>query len=220
MIFDNILSEKQKEVLDKIKNLPEGSYMAGGTALALQLGHRTSLDFDFYVKTDFNSEILFAEMRSIFSNLKLERTAKGTLILDADDVSFSIFRYPYDLIDSLVEFKNIKLASIKDVAAMKMIAISTRGTRRDFIDVYFLLQKFNLGEVLKFTLEKYPGYQQMVILKGLIYFKDAEDEDLSRGITVLDKNYSWEKTKDFIKKEAEKYQLEMINMEDMGKYES
>ena len=94
---------------------------------------------------------------------------------------------------------------------MKMVAISMRGTRRDFIDAYYLLQKFSLSEIIDFTIKKYPSYQPMVILKGLIYFNDAEDEDLSRGIKVLDNDFSWGVAKKKIFEEVEKYQQSIIN---------
>ncbi len=210
MIYKNILSEKHLEVLKKLKSLPKGTYMAGGTALALQLGHRTSLDFDFYTKEHFETEIVLKSFQQDVPDIKIERIAKDTLILDADGISVSLFYYPYELIRNLVSFEGINLASIEDVAAMKMVAVSMRGKRRDFIDVYYLLQKFSLEEIIKFTIEKYPSYQPMVILKGLIYFKDAEKEDFSRGIKVFDKDFSWEKVKKKIFEEVEKYQSAIL----------
>ena len=210
MIYKNILSEKHLEVLKKLKSLPKGTYMAGGTALALQLGHRTSLDFDFYTKEHFETEIVLKSFQQDVPDIKIERIAKDTLILDADGISVSLFYYPYELIRNLVSFEGINLASIGDVAAMKMLAVSMRGKRRDFIDVYYLLQKFSLEEIIKFTIEKYPSYQPMVILKGLIYFKDAEKEDFSRGIKVFDKDFSWEKVKKKIFEEVEKYQSAIL----------
>ena len=212
MIYKNILSEKHLEVLKKLKSLPKGTYMAGGTALALQLGHRTSLDFDFYTKEHFETEIVLKSFQQDVPDIKIERIAKDTLILDADGISVSLFYYPYELIRNLVSFEGINLASIEDVAAMKMVAVSMRGKRRDFIDVYYLLQKFSLEEIIKFTIEKYPSYQPMVILKGLIYFKDAEKEDFSRGIKVFDKDFSWEKVKKKIFEEVEKYQASIANI--------
>lgn len=207
----NILSDKHLEVLNKLKSLPEETYMAGGTALALQLGHRTSLDFDFYTKQHFETEIVLKSFQQDIPDIKIERIAKDTLILNAEGISVSLFYYPYELIRNLVPFEDVKLASIEDITAMKIVAVSMRGKRRDFIDVYYLLQKFSLEEIVKFTIEKYPSYQPMVILKGLIYFKDAEDEDLSRGIKVFDKDFSWDKAKKKIFEEVEKYQSSIIN---------
>lgn len=211
MIYTNILTEIQIEVLNKIKTLPEETYLAGGTALALQLGHRTSLDFDFYTKNHFETEIILKNFQQDLTNVKVDRVAKDTLIFTSEGVSVSIFYYPYELNSDLVHFENIKIAGVTDVAAMKMVAISMRGKRRDFIDAYYLLQKFSLSEIIDFTIKKYPSYQPMVILKGLIYFNDAEDEDLSRGIKVFDKDFSWEGTKKKIFEEVEKYQHSIIS---------
>lgn len=211
MIHTEILTEKQIEILRKIRSLPDGSYMAGGTALALQLGHRTSLDFDFYTNDHFETEIVLKSLQNDLGIIKVDRVTKDTFICTADGVSISLFYYPYEKLSPLVEFENTKLASIEDIAAMKMIAISMRGKRRDFIDAYYLLQKFSLDEIIEFTLKKYPSYQPMVILKGLIYFKDAEDEDLSRGIKIFDNNFSWEGAKKKITEEVEKYQASLIN---------
>lgn len=210
MIYKNILTEKHFDILKKLKNLPKGTYMAGGTALALQLGHRTSLDFDFYVKQHFETEIVLKSFQQDVPGVKIERIAKDTLILDADGISVSLFYYPYGLIRNLVHFDGNDLASIEDVAAMKIVAVSMRGKRRDFIDVYYLLQKFSLGEIIKFTIEKYPSYQPMVVLKGLIYFKDAEEEDFTRGIKIFDKDLTWEKVKKNIFEEVEKYQSAIL----------
>jgi len=206
MICTNVLTETQIKVLRKIKSLPKESYLVGGTALALQLGHRTSLDFDFYTKNHFETDLILKNFQRDLGNVEVDRVAKDTLIFTAEGVNISIFYYPHGLIGSLIAYQEIELASIEDIAAMKMIAISMRGKRRDFIDAYYLLQKFTLKKIIEFTIEKYPSYQPMVILKGLIYFKDAEDEDLSRGIKVLDKNFSWEVAKKRIFEEVEKYQ--------------
>ena len=210
MMYRNILSSQQFEIVKKLSCLPKHCYMAGGTALALQLGHRTSLDFDFYTNKHFEIEKVLADFQRDFKRVKVERTAKDTLIIEVDKLSLSLFYYPYDLVNPLVKFENIWLASIEDIAAMKMIAISTRGKRRDFIDTYYLLKKFNLGQIIKLTLKKYPSYQPMVILKGLIYFKDAESEDISRKIEIFDKDFSWEGAKKKIFEEVKKYQLGLL----------
>ncbi len=210
MIYKNILREDQLKLLPNLKYLPKGSYMAGGTALALQLGHRTSLDFDFYSPEHFEVEKLMADFQKEFRQVKVQRTAKDTLILEVNGVSFSLFYYPYELISAPIDFENVKLAAVDDIAAMKMVTISMRGKRRDFIDVYYLLKRLSLEKMIKMTLKKYPSYQPMVILKGLIYFTDAEVDDISRGIEILDQDFSWEKAKKKIFEEVRKYQLSML----------
>ncbi len=210
MIYKNVLSQKQIELLNKLQDILPDCYMAGGTALALQLGHRTSLDFDFYTRDHFEIEKILANFQKSFKKVKVERVVKDTLILEVEGVSLSIFYYPYNLIKPLVHYSGVNLASIEDIAAMKMIAISMRGKRRDFVDSYYLLKTFTLDEVIKLTLKKYSSYQPMVILKGLIYFKDAEQDDVSRKIKIFDDNFSWDTVKNKILEEVEKYQANIL----------
>jgi len=209
-MHSNILNEKQLELAKKLDFLPSGMYLAGGTALALQLGHRTSLDFDFYINDHFDSQELAGLIQEKVSQTKLERVLKDTLLIEVDGVSCSFFYYPYKLLKKTIPFEGIRLAAVEDIAAMKMIAISMRGKRRDFIDAYFLLKRFSLEEMIKFTLKKYPSYQPLMVLKGLIFFNDAEDEDLARGIKVIGNDFSWEKAKKKIFGEVQKYQLGMF----------
>jgi predicted nucleotidyltransferase component of viral defense system len=107
-------------------------------------------------------------------------------------------------------FEGLNIASIEDIAAMKLIAISMRGARRDFVDFYYLLNRLSFSQTIGFALKKYPHYQQMVLLKGLTYFDDAQDEDLARGIKILDKDFSWEEAKKKIMSEVSDYQLKLL----------
>lgn len=211
MLYLQILNQNQLGLLKKLDFLGKDTYLAGGTALALQLGHRTSLDFDFYSKTDFNSEILISKFQDKFKDMTVDRISKGTIILTVNKVSFSLFHYPYKLIGNVINLEKIKMASIQDATAMKLIAIAMRGKRRDFMDVYYLLKKYSLKELLSFVKEKYPTFEELMILKGLIFFEDAEDEDIARGIKIFDQDFSWEKAKKLITNEVKKYQSEMFS---------
>ncbi len=210
MPYLQVLNDRQLDLIKGLDFLGGEVYLAGGTGLALQLGHRTSLDFDFYSKVRFDAQLLVASFQEKSKDLKINSIVKDTLILTVDGVSFSLFYYPYKLIGKEVELEGVKMASIQDIAAMKLIAVAMRGKRRDFIDIYYLLEKYSLKDLLGFVKTKYPSFEEMMVLKGLIYFGDAEDEDLARGIKVLDKNFSWEKAKRKIFGEVKKYQLAMI----------
>ncbi len=208
-LFFNILNSKQAELLEKIVFLKkEGFYLAGGTGLALQLGHRTSLDFDFYCPKSFNEEKLLTDLKKYCSEVKVIRMSTGTLTLIANEINLSFFHYPYPLIRDFVDSKNITIASIEDIIAMKIIAIVQRGKLRDFIDIYFLLKKFSLNQIITFTKEKYLSYEEILILKALIYFADADKETTAqRGIKIFDPNFSWPKAKKLIFSEVRKYRL-------------
>ncbi len=178
--------------------------MAGGTALALQIGHRTSLDFDFYANKSFNSAKLYQELRKRLGKVILLQKAEDTLIAKIDEVAVSFFYYPYPLMLLAVKIERVWLASKQDIAAMKIIAISDRGTKRDFIDVYFLLKEFSLEEIFGFVKKKYPEFNIYVALRGLIYFADAEKRQQRR--LYLFKPSSWVEIKKFFIEAARKFQ--------------
>jgi len=203
-LYLEILDQKRREFLPKmgfLKNL--GFYMAGGTALALQIGHRTSLDFDFYMDKKFDTRKFREGMDEKFKNIQEVFIADDSLELDIDGVKMSFFWYPYGLIRPAIEFEGVKLASKEDIAAMKILAISQRGKRRDFIDIYFLIKEFGLGQILEFTKEKYPVFNIYVGLQGLAYFADA-DLDSDKGRFKLLKKVDWKEVKNCLIKEINK----------------
>jgi len=177
--------------------------------LALQIGHRTSVDFDFYSKEPFDNLELLASLQEQISDLTVQSQEEKTLRVFSQDTEVSFFVYPYPLIRPTVQFDQLKLASKEDIAAMKLIAIVQRGTQRDFVDIYFLLQEFSLRELLSFATQKFAGYQEMLFLKALVFFDDAENTVPQSGVRVLKPDYSWQKAKAYVIAEVKKYQLEM-----------
>ena len=211
MLYPGILNQNQLDVISKLDfGIKSKIYLAGGTALALYLNHRTSVDLDFYTEKDIDNNEVLIKFHKIFNNSTVKLHQKKTLFLTINGVDFSLFYYPYKLIGKTEANNKVEIASLEDITAMKVGALVQRGKRRDFIDLFYLLQKFSLEKILRFTLKKYPGYQEMLILRALIFFKDAEDEDLQRGIRIFDKNFSWEKAKEKIFDEVRKYQLSMF----------
>jgi len=211
MLYPEILNQSQLDIIDKLDFDRENKiYLAGGTALALYLNHRTSVDLDFYTEKELDNNKILVKLQNTFSNLIVNLHQKNTLLLTVNNTDTSLFYYPYRLIGNTETYKKIEIASIEDVAAMKVGALVQRGKRRDFVDLFYLLQRFSLDEVLKFTLKKFPGYQEMLVLRALIFFEDAEDEDLQRGIRIFDSNFSWTKAKELIFEEVKKYQLSMF----------
>ena len=208
-LFLSVLDKKRKDLLNKLGFLKDyGFYLAGGTSLALQIGHRTSLDFDFYTKKEFEPPRLREEFDKRFKKVREIHVAEGTLILDIEGIELSFFKYPYKLVKPCLKLEDVNLASVEDIAAMKILAISQRGKRRDFIDIYFLIQKFGLKKIMELTKEKYSMFNIYVGLQGLSYFKDA-DEDLEVDRFRLFEKISWGKIKNYIAKEVseERFQL-------------
>lgn len=206
-----VLNQEESFLLENLEFLKKaGFYLAGGTALALQLGHRTSVDLDFYNQNPFKLENVLRAFTTNIPKAKTIGTAEGTIYGKFKKTEFSLFHYPYKLLKNPVSFRKVLLASTIDIGAMKIGAIIQRGTKRDFIDIHYLLKKYSLRKLISFTLKKYPSYQEILILQALIYFKDAEEERKKRPIKALDKNFSWEKAKKEIFEEVRKYQLGMI----------
>jgi len=176
------------------------AYLAGGTALALQIGHRISEDLDFFTSHEFNESVLATELVSI-GEFKEDRRAWRTVLGRISETKFSIFYYPHPLIGQTVEFEGIKLASKADIAAMKIRAVGDRGTKRDFIDVYFLAKEFSLDQMLEFYDQRYPDLDEKLLhlLKSLTYFEDAENDGWKPQMLV---DFNWQEIKDFFSSES------------------
>lgn len=172
----------------------QDAYLAGGTACALQIGHRVSLDLDFFTNHEFKTDFVLDQLGEL-PGFKLDQTEKWTILGRFPKVKFSYFYYRYPLIKQTSQFSKINLASLEDIAAMKIDAISSRGTKRDFIDLYFLAKKFSLQKMLKFYNKKYGKLSNNIahIMRSLDYFADAE---LQKSPKMM-KKVSWEEVKKF-----------------------
>lgn len=188
-IHTDILPTTAETLIPKLAGLQsiKDFYLSGGTALALQLGHRESEDLDFFSEADFNPEILQNDLAQIGS-LRDSAIAKGTLNTFINDVKLQFLHYPYRLLQELIPWNGIALSSIIDIACTKLITISVRGSKKDFIDLYVILDQYSLEELFKKLEEKYQNidYNQAHILKSLVYFTDAEDQPMPKMHTQLD----------------------------------
>ena len=175
-------------------------YLAGGTAAALHLGHRVSIDLDFFGPDPFDSAQL-AALLSDLGQFRLERLAEDTLLGELGGVRISFFRYRYPLIVEPGSVLGVNVAGIEDIAAMKLDAISRRGTRRDFIDLYFIAQSgLAVSETLQWYQRKYVGLNLNLVhlVKSLAYFADAETDPMPQMLVEL----SWDEVKRFFEREA------------------
>lgn len=176
------------------------AYLAGGTALALQIGHRISVDLDFFTRHEFNETQLAKKLASLPQFVQ-NGTTQGTVWGKINRTKFSMFYYKYPLLEEAVSFEGLQLASLADIAAMKIHAIEDRGTRRDFVDVYFLAKKYTLEEMLEFYQKKYAVLEDHLysILRSLDYFEDAEQENqMPRMIATV----TWKEVKEYFRKET------------------
>lgn len=173
------IDERTKRVWDKIakSGIAGRFYLAGGTALAVHLGHRKSIDLDFFSQEDFSTPDLKRQLSQI-GEIVLLGEADGTLHVTVDLVMVSFLHYGYRLLFPPVIFEGLAMADERDIAAMKLDTVSSRGSRKDFIDIYELLKKHTLAELIDFFETKYTGikYNMLHILKSLVYFEDADGE--------------------------------------------
>ncbi len=202
-MFTNTLSKNAAGALALLgeSGILKNAYLAGGTACALQIGHRVSLDLDFFTDNEFNTEIVLEQLGKL-PGFKLERLAKWTILGTFPKVKFSYFYYRYPLIQKTATFSKINIASLEDIAAMKIAAICDRGTKRDFIDLYFLAKKFSLEKILKFYDQKYAKLSNNLfhIMKSLDYFEDAEPQKSPKMFRPI----SWDKVKSFFTQETKR----------------
>lgn len=207
---NQILHENQKRILPRLSFLKKDNfYLAGGTALALHLGHRTSLDLDFYTRSHFDAVSLYQRTERVFGeDAVLTLKEEDTLFCKVFGVDVSFFRYKYPLVKKTVEYDGVTIASKEDIAAMKLIAVFQRPAKRDYVDVFYLLKIFTLGEMFSFVKKKYPNFNSYHALRALTYFEDLEEEE--RKVEILDKSFSWEKAKKVIFEEVKNYQLNLI----------
>lgn len=193
-----------KKVIQKVSL--QNYYLAGGTALALQTGIRESFDFDFFVQDEFDETALVEELSEI-GELEITVIRKGTLHLILNNIQFTFLYFPNKMIENKVatdEIKGLYLANIFDIAMMKLIAISQRGTKKDFFDLYYICHHFDytIEFILEHLNQKYGDSKinYAHIIKSLSYFDDAEDENLPKVFI----QYDWDKIKRFYELEQEK----------------
>lgn len=196
----NIFDKDRYELLKKITETVsiDNYYMIGGTGLSLQLGLRESFDFDFCVPTQFNNEVLIEELRSL-GTLEVKQNQKGTCDVILNGVQVSFFYYPNKIINNFVkieEMPRLRVASILDIAIMKVVAIGGRGAKKDFFDLYNILNicKISVEELTRGLLKKYgDNINYLNTIMGLSYFEDADNELLPKAYV----HYDWDEIKKF-----------------------
>ncbi len=205
MLHKETVSQTTLDLIKKLQKDPEFSefILVGGTSLALQIGHRISVDIDFFTREDFyiNDSLEYLEQNYAF---QMQFSRKNTLKGIIQGVFVDFIKHDYKIIDKLVEEEGVKLAPKPDLAAMKVNAITGDGTRvKDFIDVYFLLQEFTFGELIEFYKEKYATRNDFHAVKSLTYFEDIIPEEWPR--MLREKDLTLEKVKNKLEKEREHY---------------
>lgn len=202
-MYEQTIDADTQRIFEKIVQLgvADDMYLAGGTALALQLGHRISTDLGFFSESDFLVQKKLEEC-GLLEGVMVRGMEDGTLHISVGGVLVSFLRYTYPLLFSTVLYEGMALADDRDIACMKLDAIMSRGSKKDFIDLYFLFEKYSLLEILSLFSRKYTlvKFSSAHIAKSLAYFEDAEREPMPKMLIDI----SWEAVKDRMMVESKK----------------
>jgi len=201
MLHLSTVDDKTINLLRKLQSLPELQHtrLVGGTALALQIGHRKSIDLDLFGLLQTEPLELTGIVRKIGSLIVLKDSHRiHSYVLEG--VKVDIIQYEYPWLNDLFVVDDIRMAGLEDIAAMKVMAVVGRGTKKDFIDIAFLLRYFSLSEMLEYYSRKYPEASLFMAVKSLAYFEDAEKE----VSPFMLKPVSWENIKEQIREEVKR----------------
>ena len=173
------------DLLKKVQSMPSASELrlVGGTALALHLGHRKSVDLDFF--GSFNPEFSF---RSAFlaAGHSVDGSENGTVqTLKVSGVKPDFVNYPYEWLQESACLDGLMLAGPKDIAAMKLSAVANRGRKKGFVDMAFLLGVFSLTDIFGFYMDKFKVSEFSFALRGLTYFDDAEADPMPEMLVPM-----------------------------------
>jgi hypothetical protein len=171
-----IIAPQTLKLIQDLQEIPELSefYLVGGTSLALQIGHRNSIDIDLFTTSDFDVNLIF-EVLNLTNEVKQIYSRKNTLLTIINDIKVDFISHQYEIIKPIIDEEKIRMLSMEDISAMKLNAIVNSGQRlKDFLDVYFLLEYFSIKQMLEFYQQKYPSKNEMMALRALVYFDDLD----------------------------------------------
>lgn len=202
MLHYKTINTKTLELLNKIQSVDifKNLRLVGGTSLALQIGHRESIDIDFFGELNIDKFEILSALNNI-GKVKIKQSTKNINIFNVNGIKVDIVNYPYPWLENTHLEDNIKLAGKSDIAAMKLSAITGRGSKKDFIDLFFLLKEFSLKEMIEFYKQKYHDGSVFLVLRSLAYFDDADEEPIPKML----KNVDWRKVKEVITEKLKEY---------------
>lgn len=204
-----LLDEKRKDIFLKLKHFKSGGYLAGGTALSLQINHRHSFDFDVFL----DREVLkkdYALLRKYFQIRRTDlNTSEQLTITTKNDIGITLDFYPYKNLFPLIKTDSLSLASVRDIAVDKAFTIGKRGIWRDYVDIFFLLKErhITISEIIKSAKRKFKEeFNGKLFLEQLVYFEDLRKFDIS----FVEGKHSEDTIKNYLIKQVKKYQEAII----------
>ena len=209
-MFENVLNTKAREALNRIADVvnSEGFYMAGGTGLALQVGHRISEDLDFFKDISFDPNLLLSQLKVRASAIEDVSITRDTLLCLIEGAKCSFFSYDVPLLFPEIDYMNLKIADWRDIIAEKVKTISQRGSKKDFYDIYFAISANRLS--MKETVDLFKrrfGHTNLNfyhVLRSLTFFEDAENEPDPQ--LTKDHYFQWEELKAFFTNRAKEFE--------------
>jgi hypothetical protein len=170
----------------------ENFFLVGGTALALQIGHRISIDFDLFTLTPFDEKEMLSSLEERYQ-FQMDFLSRNTLKGSIRGIKVDLITHKYPLVKPLIEIEHIRIAASEDIAAMKLNAITGNGTRlKDFIDIAYLSSSLTLSRMIDAYEEKYATRNPAMVIKALDYYNDI---NLNEPIEMLKEKYKWEDIK-------------------------
>ena len=203
-MHENVLPSEALDLISRISSVAQAFYLAGGTALALQLGHRVSIALDFFSTSPFDEEVL----RKNINPEQAIMVRRGTLHVIKEGVNLSFLHYEVPLCYPVLRWRKINIASWKDIIAEKLKSISQRGAKKDFFDLYAVLKlKAQVSEVCSFFLRRFEdsGINLYHVLRSVVYFEDAEEEPPPVLLMEGDE-WGWERVKRFFEERVRDFE--------------
>ena len=180
-MYPEVLDPKNKEIFHRLSDFPS-FYLAGGTALALQIGHRKSVDFDLFQSKEIAADHL-NKVKEVFAEKTLHPLVNNreelTVLVDETKVTF--LSYPFPVLFKFVKYEMIQLLSVKEIAATKAYTLGRRGSFKDYVDLYFtVLESYaNLNEIIEMAQKKYQNdFNARLFLEQLLYLEDVGDTEI------------------------------------------
>lgn len=207
-MFEEVVSQEVMDIVEGLSAHLSDFYLAGGTGLALQLRHRKSIDFDFFSSKAFDAEHLVKKIHpDKWSIIRSE-----TLHCEKQGVKLSFFHYDAPLVYQLIEWRSVHVADWRDIAAEKMKALSQRGSKKDFFDVYVVIKlRIPINALCDVFKKRFrtTGINFYHVLKSLVFFDDAETEPEPQML-VSGKGWNWEDVKSFFEENVREFEKGLL----------
>ena len=201
MLKTSTLSPDTLNLLKNLSNELDNFYLAGDTALAMYYQHRTSVDLDFFSENNFDSLHLSHELTTKGFILEDIRLSRGTLECQINSVKVSFFEYPYRIIGNFSYFNSLKIASVLDIAAMKLSAIAGKAEKKDYYDIVEILKRNDFMKIVEAFRKKYGKEIDLYhVVKALCYFEDVEDSP-----EPLNAKLTWDQVKNHLTKNCKTF---------------